>query len=163
MILDIADDPEVVSSLEKRFHIGSLAYCGYKHETSSAISTYASLGAKNYSYECVDGEKVVKSRGFSLRAVAASQKINHDVMKELLKSYLRGEISSVKCPAFTMVVNRKNATVKNRTIDKTYSNNVFDKRVVLPNTSTACTLPFGLKHYEFIDCDKNNVFLNGFQ
>ena len=157
-------DPAIEQRLQREFWIGSSAYGAWKMETKTPIVSYASLGAKNYSFETQDGERVLKSRGFDLASTAASEKINHEVMVDMLKKYLRGEEEKIVCPAFTMRIDRKTATVQNRSFQKSWSNSVFDKRVVMAlnglveREPEAATVPFGLKSYEFEDCDKGDVF-----
>lgn len=110
---------------------------------------------------------MVKSRGFTLDSLVSKGVINHEVMMDMLLQYLNGVESKVKCTSFKMSVDRKKAMVKNGTVEKVYSNSVFDKRVVMAlhpdifeevGDDTACTLPFGLRHYEFADCEKSSVF-----
>ena len=156
IIYDIENNPDLIKKIDEEFSMGSPAYNAYKHECSTPITSFASLGAKNYSYETEGGEQVVKSRGFSLESLIAESRINHEIMKDLLVKYLKGEEAEVKCPTFKMIVNRQKATIRNSSVNKKYSNNVFDKRIVLTETSTACTLPFGLKSHDFSDCKKEN-------
>ena len=151
------DTPENWARLEREFSIGCSSYNSYKYESESPLKTFATLGAKNYSYETEEGKKVVKIRGFCLRTAVAESKINHEIMRELLLKYLKGEADSVTCPAFRMVVNRKTATVRNSSVVKKYANNLFDKRVVLPETETAATVPFGLVHYNFTDMNRDLI------
>ena len=160
IIFDMEDTPEMLASLTKIFSLNSKVYNGYKFETDTPIVSYASLGAKNYSYTTEGGENVVKCRGFTLKAASAAKLINHEVMKELLQGYLGGEVKVVSCPSFKMVVDRKTASIKNSSVNKKYANNLFDKRIVLPETSTACSVPFGLVHYDFSDIDKKLIIPN---
>lgn len=100
----------------------------------------------------------MKIRGFNLRTQAAGSVIDHEKMQEMLLLYLAGEDTSVSCPSFRMKIDRKKTSVKNEFFDKKYSNNVFDKRVVKTGTETACTVPYGIKHYLFQDCDTRVCF-----
>lgn len=90
-------------------------------------------------------------------------------MKELLEDYLRGvSRRDVKCTNFRMKIDRRKAQVSSSSVTKVYANDIFDKRVVInlhPELSdkvqnrNACTLPFGLRHYNFSDCDATDVFM----
>ena len=142
---------EAMKEISEGINFNSRVYGGYKFETKKPISSFVSLGAKNYAFDTEDGERVVKSRGFTLNNVNASEKINHEAMVELLLLYVSGEESSVTCPTFRMNVNRKRASVKNAKMNKIYRNTNFDKRVLLPETQTLSTAPFGCKHYNFAD------------
>ena len=144
--------------LEKQFSMGSKAYNAYKYETSAPIKSFVTLGAKNYSYVTHSGETSVKVRGFTLESKTAKGDINHEVMKDLLDKFVHKQIESTYTNTFRMKIDRKTQTVKNSTIKKKYSNNVFDKRnVIAPetkNNSTYLTLPFGLVHEDFADISR---------
>ena len=126
---------------------------------------FASLGAKNYSFDTEDGQRELKVRGFDLASEASKEIINGEVMYRMLNKFLEGQKEEVRCKNFRMKIDRKRATVKNSHVEKRYSNSVFDKRIVMCETNgmndphqNACTLPFGLKHYNFEDCKKEHVF-----
>ena len=145
--------------------MGSKAYGKYKLETSTPLVSFASLGAKNYSYDTEDGERELKVRGVDLAREASKEIINGEVMYRMLNKFLEGEKEEVKCKNFRMKIDRKKASVKNSHVEKKYSNSVFDKRIVMCRVTgiddpheNACTLPFGLKHYNFTDCAKEDVF-----
>lgn len=156
IVFDMPAGEEAMRELGQGICFNSRVYGGYKFETETPISSFVSLGAKNYSFDTEGGERVVKSRGFTLNNVNASAKINKDVMTELLLLYVSGEEASVTCPTFRMNIDRKKATIKNARMNKTYRNTNFDKRVLLAETETLCTVPFGCKHYRFADnkCDR---------
>ena len=158
------DDPAVWKRVEEEFGIGSTAYGRYKRETKSDITSFCSLGAKNYSFCTADGEEVVKSRGFDLASLIAKAKVNHEVMVDLLKKYLKKEEASVSCPSFRMTVDRRAATIRNTPFEKVYGNSCFDKRIVMSRSEefvdtsdTAATLPFGLTTLNFVDCNRSDV------
>lgn len=132
-----------------------------QYETETPIVSFATLGAKNYSYTTEGGQSAVKARGFTLESKEARGSINHDSMKKLLKSFLEGEKDSLESTNFHMAIDRKTLSVRNTTIKKSYKNDVFDKRFVArmgEENPAACTLPFGLKHANFADCDPEDVF-----
>lgn len=157
------NDKNLITRLLKEFHIGSNAYGCYKLETKSRIVSFASLGAKNYSYDTRTGERCIKSRGFDLKSKKAKTIINHKKMKEMVLNFFKEEFDVVECKTFRMKIDRKKAKISNSSFDKKYSNSVFDKRYFfkennnIQNTNI-CTLPFGLKSYDFADCEKEDVF-----
>ena len=147
--------------------MGSKVYNAYKHENSSPITSWASLGAKNYSYNTEKNERIVKCRGFDLSSNSAKEKINHEQMLEMLSAFISGKEITIECENFRMAIDRKSAEIRNSTIKKKYTNNVYDKRIIMKlgghpdrqfKNSTICTLPFGLKNFNFNDCEQNNVF-----
>ena len=169
IIFSIPNNPELIKKMEQKFNFGSKAYNAYKYETKSSIKSFVSLGAKNYSYVTNDATPicVVKSRGFSLNSIAAKETITHEKMSSMLRDHLHDQYAEAKCRNFTMKINRKKATVFNSSTEKTYANDVYDNRIVMTEhfqrvtgltDNSGGTLPFGLKHYNFADCDREAVF-----
>ena len=138
--------------IRKELSIGEKFYGAYKLETNTKVVSFCTLGAKNYSLRQESGEETVKSRGFDLKSLQVQEKLNHNVMIEMLKDFLKNEEKAIKCKSFKMKIERKTPQVSSSYVEKTYKNNIFDKRVVDKNDSQyVCTFPFGLKHKRFAD------------
>lgn len=143
-----------LKAFEERFKIGCPSFLGFKYETSHEIDQFFCLGSKNYSFRTADGATLVKSRGFTLKSRQAQNELNHDVVRELLSLFLEGKEKTVSSECFRMKINRQTATVHNSSVRKQYSNFLYDKRMIVKDDSqTAVTLPFGVKHCNFNDCD----------
>jgi hypothetical protein len=156
----IFDYDEAKGSLEEQFgdylNLGSPVYGAMKDEMKGKpIDSFISLSSKNYSLKDVDGRETVKVRGFTLKHKAAIRQLNFDNMKRLMEAWIRGEEESVQTRQFSMKISRKDHSVKNSVMVKTYRNNCFDKRWILDKnmTSNPCvnTIPFGAKHDKFED------------
>ena len=144
-----------MEAFKREFKIGSRAFSGFKFETETPLREFCCLGSKNYSYCTKDGSSCVKSRGFTLKSKKAKQELNHDTVRELLQLFLNREEKTVTSESFRMKINRQTATVHNATMIKKYSNFLYDKRMLVEEDKiTAVTLPFGLKHCQFADCDE---------
>lgn len=139
--------------MEKTFKMGSAAYGAYKYETASPIVSFVTLGPKNYSILCENGEEIVKVRGFCLRNKYALTKINHAEMKRLLSAWLMGNEEEIHCDSFTMRLDRHRQSVQNRVMTKKYKNNGFDKRYLHPECQedTVRTIAFGTQNGDFDD------------
>ena len=145
--------------------VGSPAYGAYKSETRSPISTFVTLGPKNYAFVTKDGQSEVKTRGFTLNNAAALEVLNQDSMRDLLRSWLRGQKEFLNVMSTRIKINRKEHSLHTETFEKIYKNDNFDKRSIrldgeknpLPFVETA---PFGAKHYAYEDVPKMYRFIH---
>ena len=159
------NDTEKWQILKKEFMLNSKAYGAQKEEHSSPITSFVTLGAKNYSYVEENGKVVTKVRGFGLKPKVARESLNHGVMTEMLKSWvLDGEKRTVPVQVKGMRPNKRTQSVKNFTSTKVYRNDCFNKRYVAKfdgkPDSHFTTVPFGCRSYNFVDAphvfkDKN--------
>lgn len=156
-------------ALEREFNMGSKAYNAYKYETEQPIHSFATLGAKNYSLQLADTlESIVKSRGFTLTSDKAMSILNYYTMYSMVEDFRQGVETFVVSENFQMKLDKRTATVKNGKSIKRYGNRVFDKRF-FPHaghlrddedndSSTVCSLPFGIKHTNFSDACRDTCF-----
>ncbi len=98
----------------------------------------------------------MKIRGFTLKAPAAKEVLNHSTMTEMLMLRVNQEKSAeVELDHFTMHRNAKRQTVSNRILKKTYRNEgLFDKRFLPPpelRDECVTLFPLGAKHMDFAD------------
>jgi hypothetical protein len=147
-------------SLEEQFgrylNLGSPVYGAMKDEMKGKeLDSYVSLSSKNYSLKDVDGRETVKVRGFTLKHQTVIQQLNFESMKRLMEAWINGREESIETRQFNMKLDRKNHSVRNSVMVKTYRNNCFDKRWILDKDldSNPCvvTMPFGAKHDQFDD------------
>ncbi len=138
--------------LDERMRFGSSAYGFYKFETASDIASFVALGPKNYSFETVGGESVLKCRGFSVRDENVQKKLSHQRMRDMVGAFVKGEKRVVETEERRLVPNRLERTIKNKQVVKTYRNDVMDKRAVLAESITICSLPFGVTQHDLADC-----------
>ncbi len=120
------------------------------------IYSYAALSSKNYGLRTEAGAECVKIRGFTLKAKAAKDVLNHATMTSMLMARINKEQSQeVELESFTMKINAKRQTVSNKILKKKYRNeNLFDKRFLPPpemRDECVTLLPFGTKHMDFAD------------
>ena len=101
------------------------------------ITEFVSGGPKNYSYRTNTGQQICKVRGFTLN-FANSQKINFDVMREMVVSKESVDSVDIVNPS-KICRDSRNQTVYNRRESKKYQL-VYTKRVIQPNLDT---LPYG--------------------
>ncbi len=145
-------------ALDSRLGFGSKAYGKYKFETEGKMESFASLGAKNYSYITETGESALKCRGFSVHDENTKRLLSHETMKSMILGFSRGESMSLSVEGRRISCDRLSRKVVNVQTTKKYSNHVFDKRWLHRNTNGECdsvltTLPFGMRDLEMTDCD----------
>jgi hypothetical protein len=119
-------------SLEEQFgrylNLGSPVYGAMKDEMKGKeLDSYVSLSSKNYSLKDVDGRETVKVRGFTLKHQTVIQQLNFESMKRLMEAWINGREESIETRQFNMKLDRKNHSVRNSVMVKTYRNNCFDK------------------------------------
>lgn len=101
------------------------------------IIEFVSAGPKNYAYTLNTGISYCKVKGFSLNCTA-EKLINFERMKEIV---CNENSSSTKVCQNTIVRDKKDWSLKTKTMDKVYRL-VYDKRVIMSDLST---LPYGYK------------------
>jgi len=138
-----------VQSFCRHFSIGSPAYGYYKRETKSKVTSFASLGCKNYAYITEDGESCVKIRGFQLRNEIASKILTPQTVRNMVESLLKKEKKKVKAGHFQIKANKRSAEVKNVYYDKYYSNDTFTKRYLHESLPFGVSAPYGAKNYNW--------------
>ena len=105
--------------------------------SGSKMLEFVSLGPKQYSYKCDNGDTCVKIRGFTLNNTAA-KRLNFLTMKKMLFGWMNNIPRSINI--VSPQIRRVNDNhVVTRTYCKSYGV-VYDKCRVLP--STVC-IPFG--------------------
>ena len=102
-----------------------------------------------------NSEEICKIRGFNLTSQGAQNVLNHETMRDFILDWTqKGQKRSIDSKHFQMKVNRREVTVKNTTVTKTYRNDTFNKRVFLDNSKHnrfLSTVPYGTKHLKFAD------------
>ena len=105
------------------------------------ITSFASGGPKNYTYQTKKGKSDTKIRGITMD-YSASQKLTHDVIRELVRLYCdpteENEKVTIDMPCKIMR-NKKEKKIVTKRMKKDYRP-VYNKRVVKENYET---LPYG--------------------
>ena len=104
------------------------------------ITSFVSGGPKNYAYRTKKGKTDTKIRGITLD-YAATGKINHDVIRELVHLYTDGDTETkvtVDIP-FKITRDKKEKNIVTKKMKKDYRI-VYNKRVITENYAT---LPYG--------------------
>ncbi len=99
-------------------------------------------------------EELVKVRGFCLRNAAAISKINYSVMRDMIQQWATtDEVKSVEVDNFSMRISRKDFSVHNAVLTKTYTNDGFNKRYLNKEDCGSClkTYPYGATGPNFVD------------
>jgi len=142
-----------IAAIEKEFSMGSKAYNAYKYETTKEITSFVSLGAKNYCYVTETGESVVKVRGFTLTNNRARSVLNYASMRDMLEHLVSENRKILTTKHFCMRIDRKTLTIKNSTLEKKYRSDCYDKRIIdTSDHRSVTTMPFGACHLQYDDC-----------
>lgn len=113
-------------------------------EEGDSIASVACAGSKNYSYKTVKGNVSTKVRGFTL-SYAAGQKINHDVITDIVLNNPEKQIvTTIPDQIFR---DKNNFKIYSKDMNKAYSM-VNDKRIYFPDHSS---LPYGYYHSDAPD------------
>ena len=104
------------------------------------ITSFASGGPKNYTYRTKQGKTDTKIRGITLD-YAATGKINHDVIRELVHLYTDGDTEAKVTVDMPLKITRdkKEKNIVTKKMKKDYRV-VYNKRVITENYTT---LPYG--------------------
>jgi hypothetical protein len=106
-------------------------------DVGTHIIEFVSAGPKNYGYLTSDNKKVIKVKGFSLRA-GASEVLNYDRMVEIVKNQT-GECVNVS--HFKFIRNKKDFTMRTEEGFKKYKQ-VYTKKILL---NVLSTIPYNYK------------------
>ncbi len=94
-------------------------------------------------------------RGFCLNNATAISKINYTVMRDMIQKWAtnKDNVQSVKVDNFSMRISRKDFSVHNAVVTKTYTNDGFNKRYLNKEDCGSClkTYPYGATGPDFVD------------
>ena len=144
-----------IEALKRKFHLGDVKYGAFKSETKEPIVRFASLGAKNYSYQTKDGKEIVKCRGISLNCESTQNELDHNKMYDMVCALADPEKEhpqEIFCDSFKMHCDRQDMSIENRIVRKRYGNDGFDKRIInFDDVDNLITYPYGCKNLSFND------------
>jgi len=144
LIFDI--DKKQFKRLSQEIHLNSPSYGYYKEEINGDITSFSSLGCKNYAIVSKNPpERLLKVRGFTLSDSPSGRTfLTAEDMKTMINKFLLGESEERVHKQFQMKLNKNETSVHSSIVEKRYANDTFDKRFIY-NVLSPCaeSIPYG--------------------